>query len=127
MTKKESSNIFGIFKNLLLSHAKRLVDLFYLANLEARLAGKTLVSLIVMAVLLLFLLSSTWLSLLFLIFFIFLYFNFSQLFAATIIFLLNLLMIGAIYIYVRIIRKNLTFPATRRQLANITLPRRKHE
>lgn len=125
MTKKKSKNIFNIFKNLAFGHMRRLVDLFYLANLEARLAGKTLSTMMVMAVLMLFLLSSTWLSFLFLIFFVFLYFNFSQLFAAGMLFLLNLILILSVYIYVKMIRKNLSFPATRRQLANLTLPRRR--
>lgn len=109
----------GILHNLsqiFLAYVKRTTDLFRLAKLESRLAIKTLVTLIVLALIALIILITCWACVLFLLGLYFISLHFSLLSAAGLVTLINMVMLVAIISWMLIIKKNLFFPALRRQI-----------
>lgn len=116
---KKAPSVIGIVKNLALYYLKRLDNVARLASLEARLARKTIAALTLLIIVMGFLLISTWASLLLLLFVFILSLHYSMLVASLVIVVLNLILLLALYLYMGKIKKNLFFPATRRQLSNI--------
>jgi uncharacterized membrane protein YqjE len=121
MAKKKSVNFFALLIHLLEAHIKRVSDLLRLVNLEAKLAGKSLLSLIFIAVLMLLLLGSTWLSILGLLFFSLLAAQLSPVISSAIVLGVNILALLLSTWYVQRLIKRMSFPATRRQLAAMHL------
>ena len=106
-----------ILKNLAQTYLKRAHDLKKLATLEAQLATKTVFSLIFIVIILGALGFSFWLCILLFLFVFLLWLGYSSLLAASVLTLINFVMITAIYLYSIRIKKNLYFSATRRQLS----------
>ncbi|MBA3661818.1 MAG: hypothetical protein H0W64_08830 [Gammaproteobacteria bacterium] len=125
MAKKDSISLFNIAKHLLQAYLKKISDVTQLATLEAQLAGRTFITMMVLFVVLFFFLISTWLSLLVLLFFFFIWLQFSSLAASAMIVLFNALVVLSTCVYLKQIKKNLFFPATRRQLAHFSFIRRR--
>ena len=114
----KDNNLIIIIKNLIESYIERLGQLSYLASLEARLAGRTLLHITGLLFIAGFLLASIWFSLLLIVFFYLISLYFSALTAAVTIACINILVFAAIVSYIFRIKKNLFFPATRRQISN---------
>lgn len=121
MKQKKALGIVFILKDLLQAYLKRLSDLSELAGLEAKLAGRTLITLVLLGVLMVFLILSTWFSLLLLLFVFLIYLHCSLILASSIITGLNVVALVILYFSMVKIKKNLYFPATRRQLASMHL------
>lgn len=116
MDNKKEVGFFTIVMNLFEAYLKRLTDLAHLAGLEARLAFKTLITISLLFVVIFFLLSLSWISMLITLFLYLMSLHYSALFAALAVMLSNLITIAFITTYIFIIKKNLSFPATRNQL-----------
>lgn len=121
MKHKKSLGLVFILKNLLQAYLKRLSDLSHLAGLEAKLAGRTIITLTLLSIILVFIVLSTWLSLLLLVFIFLVSLHYTLLFASLVITGLNFFLLIILYFSMVRIKKNLYFPATRRQLANMNL------
>ena len=83
---------------------------------EARLAGKSIILLITLSIVLASFITSTWICLLVMLFVFFTSLGWSVAAALTIIFLLNLLTLIIILFIMLRVKKNLLFPKTRRNL-----------
>jgi hypothetical protein len=83
---------------------------------DAYLAGRSVVLIITLAVMLACLLTSTWLGILAVIFVCLIKLKWSWIIATTIVFLLNFLLLLVIGMVISKAKENLSFPATRRQL-----------
>lgn len=116
---KKRFTLLLIIKNLAQLYLNKISNLAQLASLEAQLARKTLATLVFLTLILAFLFISTWMSLLLLLFIYLISLHYSLLFASFIIVLLNLLLFIIISLYMSRIKKNLFFPATRRQLSRL--------
>lgn len=104
--------------NLVRLRVRRVTDLVQLIGLETKLAGRTLVRIIILMFVMIVLIIATWIAILVMIFTFLIAFHFSALTAAIIITLLNLILLIAVIIAILRIKENLFFPATRRQLSN---------
>jgi hypothetical protein len=98
-----------------LSYFKRLMNLLRLAKLEAQLAGKTFWQLLLLCFIFSGLLLSAWLSILGLLFVFLLSFHLSWLLIFSLIVLLNFFLLLVIGLFIMYLKKNMLFPATRRQ------------
>src|SRR5580700_2626450 len=116
MENSDEPNLIQVLINLISAYFKRLNDLFHLAELEARLAVKTLVNIIFLSFVLCMLIISAWLCALTMLFVYLVSLHFSLLSAACIITFVNIFLITAIVIVILKIKKNLFFPATRKHL-----------
>lgn len=116
---KKRSTLILIIKNLAQMYLNRLGNIAQLASLEAQLARKTLATIVFLFLILAFLLISTWMSLLLLLFIYLISLHYSLLFASSVIVGLNIILLLVIVLYLQKIKKNLFFPATRRQLSNL--------
>ena len=110
------SSFVMTFINIFLAYIKRLSDIAQLASLEARLAARTLFCLISLFFVLFILVTASWFSILFLICSYTLSLGYSLFFSATILCGLNLLLLAIIAIAIIRIKRNLFFPATRREI-----------
>lgn len=124
MDKKKTVSLLIVIKNLLRAYLKKINALTQLATLEAQLAGQTLVTMVLLIFVMLFLLISTWLSFLVLLFCSLLWCHLSSLTASAIILAVNIIVSLSIYLYMRKIKKNLFFPATRKQLSFMRIIKR---
>ena len=109
-------NLFQVFNNWARTFFKLLSGFKSLVTLEARLAKKSLVTIIILLVLMACLLAATWISLLALIVAALLSIHFSLLSSLALIVLLNIFLILVMGIAVLKLKNNLFFPVTRKQL-----------
>ena len=116
MENENSSSLTGLIKNLASTFFKLVSDMTRLAKMEAELAGKSLVNIIILTFLLGSLLTSTWLCISALIAFALVSLQLGWLVSLAIVTLLNILLMVAIVVVIVSKKKNLSFPATRRQL-----------
>lgn len=114
-----ANNFIQIIINIISAYIDRVIDIIHLAELEIRLALRTLIGILILSLVLLILLSSTWLCFLFLTFIYLISQHFSWLLSAFIITMLNVVLITLIVFSILRMKKNLSFPATRRQLKSI--------
>lgn len=117
---KRKSHLFAIIKNLIKAHIARISDIATLASLEATLARKTLLTIIILGGITIILFISCWLSLLAWFFLYLLSFHLTPMLSAFILFLSHLFILGLVLIYIIKIKKRLFFPATRRQITNLS-------
>ncbi len=117
MEEDNNSNILTVSIELIQAYLAHMSDMAHLFNLEAKLAMKSLVIIIVLAFVMSLLLLSSWLSAMTLLFVALLDFNFSKLAAAAVVALVNIVVLASLFAYTRRLRKNLLFAATRRQIA----------
>jgi uncharacterized membrane protein YqjE len=115
---QHKTSIGKIFSGLFHSIKKLGSDLSQLAHLEAKLAKQSLVNLIILALVLGGLLTTTWLCLLGLLVTYLMSIQFSLLAALGIATLLNLILLAIVGLVMLKLKNNLFFPATRRQLNN---------
>lgn len=113
-------NLFKNVYHLIQAHVKRIVNIGELAQLEAQLACRTFVKIIISLVLFIILLGSLWLGLLAALYLFLLSYQFLPLHAMLITIAVNCSIMIAVCIYVVIIKKDLFFPATRKQIFNST-------
>jgi uncharacterized membrane protein YqjE len=116
MRNKTTQTLFAIFSNLIHAYVKRITDLVQLAGLEARLAGKTLIQISILIYIVSVLLISTWFCMLLLLFIYLVSLQFTWVVAAFIITILNVALLFVTIFSILKIKRNLFFPATRRQL-----------
>lgn len=116
MENEKEPGLITVLSNLFIAYLKRFTELIHLAELEAKLAVKTLIQIFILLYFSTLLLLTAWLSLLGVLFFYLTSLHFTPLFAACVIAALNILLILLIAMSIFIIKKNLFFPATRRQL-----------
>lgn len=95
---------------------KLLSDMAQLVSLEAQLAKRSLVTIVILLIVLACLLMTTWMSLLALIVAFFLYLHFTLVTSVLIIVLLNIFLIIGVYAFILKLKEDLFFPVTRRQL-----------
>jgi len=117
MEENNNPNILTLSIELIQAYLAHLSDMAHLFNLEAKLAVKSLVIIIALAFVMSLLLLSSWLSAMTLLFVVLLDFDFSKLTAATVVTLVNLIVLATLYACTLRLRKNLLFAATRRQIA----------
>lgn len=115
---RKKPGLTSILSNLLIAYINRLTDLIHLAGLEAKLAVKTLVNIIILIFIMIIFLISTWLCFLFLVFSYLISLHLSWVFSAFILTLLNIILFAVVCLFILKIKKNLFFPATRKQLKN---------
>lgn len=116
MSQEKKTSLIPILVNLAQAYLKRLCDVIELASLEARLAVRTLFSLAILFFVACILVFSSWLCLLFLAFLYLVSLQYTPLFAASIITLMNVVLLLTCGIYIWNVKRNLFFPATRKQL-----------
>jgi hypothetical protein len=104
--------------NIVVGHFRRVTDLVHLFSLETRLAGRTLIRIIILVVIMIMLIIVTWVCVILILFTLLVAVHFSALSAALMITLLNLILLSVVVISILRIRHNLFFPATRRQLSH---------
>jgi hypothetical protein len=121
MGKAKKSGLIFVIKTLIESYIRRLRNLTYLASLEAKLAGRTLIKIIILLIIFGFLLASIWFSLLLVIFIYLVSLHYSWLFASAIITFINIFLSSAVFFYILYIKQYLLFPATRKQISNTTI------
>jgi hypothetical protein len=119
---EDNSNIITLGVNLIQAYLKRLSDLAHLANLEAKLALKTLVNLTILLFVGILLLLASWCSLLTLLFIYLVSLNLSWLVSAAIVCAVNITLLISVICYMFAIKKYLFFPATRRQISETIMP-----
>jgi hypothetical protein len=117
---KNRTSLFVIVSTLISLHIKRMTNFIQLATLEAKLTGKTLIRMTILLYVMGFFVLSTWASLLLILFIYLVSLQFSELFAAFIIMLLNLAGLFIIVFSLLRMKQDLLFPATRRQIANVS-------
>ena len=119
MPQKKKSNISKAILNLVLmvpnlfSFVKNIISL---AGLEARLAGRSIILIIVLSLLSVCVLTSTWLCMLGFVFLYLYSLKMSLLFCMFVIFMMNILLLLIISMLLCKYKNNLSFPATRRQI-----------
>src|SRR5471030_3037449 len=115
MKNNKRQRLFSLVKDIVQTYFQKLSDIQQLAKLEARLAGRSLISLIIAIIIIGFLVGSAWLSLLLMLFiFLFSFLHFSLLLAAFVVVILNLLCLAFACWWLIRAKKNLFFKATRR-------------
>lgn len=118
MESKNALAFIKIIENLVQAYVERWVDLTRLASLEARLAGRALVSLSILYAIFGFLLFSGWLCTLTLLFIGLASIQHNWLFASIVIILINLSLLAMVAFLISKKRKDISFSATRRQFHN---------
>ena len=113
------SNLFSIIVNLIEAYIEQVKDFTHLIGLEADLAGKTLIEIIILLLALAFFLFPSWLCLQVLLFFYLLTLHYSYVMAALFVALFNLFLVVSCFLTIIKIKKYLFFPATRKQLSRI--------
>lgn len=116
MGKEKNPNLLSIIAKLAVAHINRLVNIFQLAGLEARLAIKTLINIIVLLFIMLFLAICTWFFFMLTIFYYLISIHFSAIFAAGILTILNFIFILLIGFLILKMKRNLFFPLTRKHI-----------
>lgn len=119
MKNKKKPSLLMIITNLVGAYVKRLTDLTQLASLEAKLAVKSLIKIIILVYFLGFVFISTWLCLLLVLFLYLVSLQFSWISAAFIITSLNCIIFFIIIFSIFKLKKNIFFPATRRQIGHV--------
>ncbi len=117
MKKKKSLTFFEVIGNLLVAYFEQIVDLARLASLEGELARRTLPQLLVLFFVLGILAISTTLSVFVLLFIGLIALHVSLFVAAVIIVILNFFLLLGVWLLITKLRKNMSFPATRKQLS----------
>ena len=118
---KNKPNLFAVLTSLIRLQIKRFADLTQLASLEAKLAGKSFIRILVLIYIMGFFLLSTWLGLLVILFVWLISLQVSWLMAAFVVTLLNFTTLIIILFTILKMKQNLFFPATRRQIANTSI------
>lgn len=90
--------------------------IFNLIGLEARLAGKSLVSIIILSVMVVLLFTTTWICVMLLIFFYLLSLSWTIMESLFIIMTLNLILLIIVAFSINKFKKRLLFPETRRRI-----------
>lgn len=118
MGKIKISDIFASLSNILQAYIQRVAALSHLASLEAKLAIKTLIEITALLFVLSIVLISSWLSILFLIYKCLLLY-FTPIMAASSVVGINLILFITIVAVIFNIKKNLSFPVTRKHLQRL--------
>lgn len=116
MDDEQQSGLLSIIKNIIETCFRLVSDLAQLAKLEAQLAGRSLVKILALSFVIGTFITSTWLCILALIVY-YLRLEFSWPITLSLVIVLNLFSLGLIVAAIVTIKKNLFFPATRRQLS----------
>lgn len=112
----EDYSLSANIKNIAQTFLKTITDLALLASTEARLAGESIIKIIQLIVIIKILAIITWLSLCGAVAFYVVSLNFSWIVAFLAVAGLNLIALVLAYLMQLKLKKNLYFPATRRQL-----------
>jgi hypothetical protein len=118
MESEKNPSLLTIITNILIAYFKRLTDLIHLAGLETRLAIKTLITISILLFIIIILLVSTWLCCLLIIFSYLISLHYSWVFSACLLTIFNIVLMAIVFCCILIIKKNLFFPALRRQIKN---------
>ncbi len=120
MDEQTDNHFIQVITLLAKSYQKLFKDLFKLINLEAILAKNSLIKIIGLLACAILIFFSTWLSVLSLLVAWLIQLHFSWLMALSIIVLINIFILTMIFIIVLQLKQNLTFAATRRQIAQLS-------
>lgn len=117
MKKKNSASLITIIKDLVEAQISKTIDVFHLAQLEAKLAVQTLINMTFIIFIIVLLLISSWVLLNACIFLLLTTFLMtSPLISISIVFTFNIVLLLVCIFYLYKIRENLFFPATRKQI-----------
>ncbi len=117
MTKKHSAGLITIIKDLIETQISKTIDVFRLAQLEAKLAVQTLVNMTFIIFIIILLIISSWILLNACVFLLLITFlTSSPLISSSILFACNFILLLVFVFYLYKIRENLFFPATRKQI-----------
>jgi uncharacterized membrane protein YqjE len=124
MDDQSNQSLYNIVNAIIGAYLKLISDVIKIVNLEAILAKKSFVRIIILTMLAGTILFSTWLSLLGLLLLYLIKLNYSWLLAMSAITLLNVIILFIIFIVIMQLKKNLSFSATRRQISNLKTTKR---
>ena len=116
MEEEKKTSYFGLIKNLFQTSFNLVGDTISLANAEAKLAGISVKYLILLSIVQIALLTSSWCGLCAILVCTLVYFKLSWLIALCIVTGVNLLIVIGVLIAMLKLKENLTFKATRRHL-----------
>jgi len=116
---KNSASFLEVVNNITKTFFTLLSDTFSLAKLEMNLARESLGYIVILSLIGISLLSITWLCVIGIIFLLLVSLHFSVLTALLSITLLNIFLLACIITALIRLRRNLHFPATRRQLRDL--------
>lgn len=116
---KSGENLLQAIGRLIEASLQQCRDFVQLVHLEFQLARTAFARLIFFAILLLFMLFSTWLSLQVVFFIILFTHGVSLLYTSLILFLLNMIVMFILLFMIKHVKKQLSFHATRKQLQHV--------
>jgi uncharacterized membrane protein YqjE len=116
MKNENNISLAKIFRNIATNFFGLIGNYKNLIALEARFAGANLIKMIALSLVLISLLTSTWISLLILLFLFFKFLNIGDILAIALIFFINICCLFAVWLVMQKMKTSLSFPATRRQL-----------
>lgn len=119
MTENNDVNFIDNIKVIINAYLQLIKELFTLINLEALLAKESLFKILGLAAFAVVILLSTWLSLLGVLIAWLIQLHFNWLFALAIVVALNIFILLMIFFSIIHLKNNLTFSATRRQIAHL--------
>lgn len=119
MDDQGNQSLYNIISTIVCVYIKLIREVVELVNLEAVLAKKSLIKIIGLCAVAVVILFSTWFSVLGLLLLFLVQLHFSWLMAISVIVALNVLLLFIVIIAIMQLKKNLTFPATRRQISII--------
>ncbi|MDR3492586.1 MAG: phage holin family protein [Gammaproteobacteria bacterium] len=120
MEEKSNLSFITIIYNLSQTFFRLVSDITQLARAEAHLAVSSLVHLVLLYLLAGLLLLTTWICLLGAVIASLVAIHLSWLTSFLFVTLLNILLLITLFLYIKKMKKNLTFQATRKQLLNLT-------
>ena len=120
MEEKSSLSFITIIYNLSQTFFRLVGDITRLARTEAHLAVSSLIRLVLLSLLAGLLLLTTWICILGAVIASLVAIHFSWLTSFLFVTLLNMLLLTTLFLYIKKLKKNLTFQATRKQLLSLT-------